>query len=209
MKKELDYFSIDGVIGGSQDWLTNYIMHFGGCAAVAACDVCIQLACQKGLTALYPFDIKNLSRDTYNAFTQIMKPYLRPRIMGVKKTAWFIEGFEHYLADRRVQGFEDARLTLTSVEGTEDVETARKTLKAQIDDGYPVPYLMLRHQNKDLQEDFEWHWFMIIGYKEKEDDFLIRAATYGAARQVSLYDMWNTGYEERGGIVIVRQPADV
>ena len=38
MKKELDYFSIDGVQGGSQDWMSNFLMKFGGCAALAACD---------------------------------------------------------------------------------------------------------------------------------------------------------------------------
>lgn len=33
MKKELDYFTIEGCYGGNQDWFTNLVMHMGGCAA--------------------------------------------------------------------------------------------------------------------------------------------------------------------------------
>lgn len=204
MKKELDYFSIDGAVGGNQDWLKNYVMKFGGCAAVTACDVCIQLAYKKGIKELYPFDVKNLSREAYCDFTQIMKPYLRPRIMGVKKTEWFIEGFEKYIADLNQKAKNKVELTMTSVQGTEDVAIAKEAIQSQINAGYPVPYLMLHHQNKALLEDFEWHWFMVIGYEEIEDDFQIKVATYGDAYQFSLYEMWNTGYDERGGIVIIR-----
>ena len=38
---ELDYFGIDGAVGGNQDWFSNVVMHIGGCAAAAACDTCI------------------------------------------------------------------------------------------------------------------------------------------------------------------------
>ena len=30
MKKELDYFMIDGEFGGNQDWFTNIVMNVGG-----------------------------------------------------------------------------------------------------------------------------------------------------------------------------------
>ncbi len=205
MKKELIYFSIDGAVGGSQGWLKNFVMNFGGCAAVAACDTCIQLAGEMGLTELYPFDVKKLTRDDYCDFTQIMKPYLRPRVMGVKKTQWFIEGFEQYLDDVNKKNEKQIHLEMTSVSGTEEVAKARNAIKKQIDDGYPIPYLLLHHQNKEMFKDFEWHWFMIIGYEETEKDFLVKVATYGHAWQFSLYELWNTGNEERGGIVLVHQ----
>lgn len=204
MKKELTYFSIDGAVGGSQGWLKNFVMNFGGCAAVAACDVCIQLAGQMGLKELYPFDVRKLTRDDYCEFTQMMKPYLRPRVMGIRKTEWFIEGFEHYLADINKKKDQKITLKMTAVSGAEEVSKAITGIKTQIDDGYPVPYLLLHHQNKELFKDFEWHWFMVIGYEETETDFLIKVATYGSAYQFSLYELWDTGNEERGGIVLVR-----
>ena len=37
-KKELDYFTIDGGVGGNQDWFQNVVMYMGGCAAATACD---------------------------------------------------------------------------------------------------------------------------------------------------------------------------
>ena len=44
MKKELEYFMIDGEFGGNQDWFTNIVMNVGGCGAATACDSCIYLA---------------------------------------------------------------------------------------------------------------------------------------------------------------------
>ena len=34
MKKELEYFMIDGEFGGNQDWFTNIVMNVGGSNAV-------------------------------------------------------------------------------------------------------------------------------------------------------------------------------
>ena len=44
MKKELDYFTIEGCYGGNQDWFTNIVMNVGGCGAGTACVSCIYLA---------------------------------------------------------------------------------------------------------------------------------------------------------------------
>ena len=54
MKKELEYFMIDGEFGGNQDWFTNIVMNVGGCGAATACDSCIYLAKYKGMKKLYP-----------------------------------------------------------------------------------------------------------------------------------------------------------
>ena len=32
-KKILDYFTIDGAVGGNQEWFKNVVMYIGGCAA--------------------------------------------------------------------------------------------------------------------------------------------------------------------------------
>ena len=62
MKKELDYFMIDGEFGGNQDWFTNIVMNVGGCGAATACDSCIYLAKYKGMKELYPFDLEQMDR---------------------------------------------------------------------------------------------------------------------------------------------------
>ena len=55
MKKELDYFTIEGCYGGNQDWFTNLVMHMGGCAAATACDSCIYFGLQnEKMKPLYP-----------------------------------------------------------------------------------------------------------------------------------------------------------
>ena len=63
MKQILDYFMIDGEVGGNQDWFRNVVMHIGGCAAATACDFCIYFAKYKGKQNLYPVDAEKLSKE--------------------------------------------------------------------------------------------------------------------------------------------------
>lgn len=195
MKKILDYFSIDGAVGGSQDWFKNVVMHIGGCAAATACDCCIYLALYRGMPRLYPGDVHRLTKQDYIDFSMKMKPYLKPRVNGVNKLWMFTEGFGRYLSDAG-----ERRLHMTELPGTEDVRTAEVFIKKQIDSGFPVPYLMLRHREARYK-DFVWHWFLCYGYEEREDGLWITAATYGASFRLPLGGLWDTGYEEKGGLI--------
>lgn len=199
MKRHLDYFTIDGAVGGNQDWFRNFVMHMGGCAAATACDSCIYLAMYQGRTHLYPFNIEKLEKEDYIRFSMKMKPYIRPRVGGVKKLSMFIDGFEKYLRD---VGEKD--LKVTGFSGEESVNEAKAVIRQQIDAGFPIPYLMLCHQNPKF-EDFTWHWFLCYGYEETKEDFQITVATYGEAATFSLEELWNTGYEERGGMILLHQ----
>ena len=195
MKKLLDYFMIDGEVGGDQDWFTNVVMHVGGCAAATACDSCIYFAMYQGKKHLYPFDVENLTKEEYIQFSMKMKPYIRPRVGGVKKLSMFIEGFEKYLRDCG-----DTRLKMSGFDGSHTFAEAADFIKGHIDAGFPVPYLMLKHKDPRYK-DFVWHWFLCFGYEEKEGDLLITVATYGEASTFSLKDLWDTGYEEKGGLI--------
>ena len=64
-----------------------------------------------------------------------------------------------------------------------------------------MPYLMLRHQNPEYK-DFVWHWFLCYGYEETEHSFRIDVATYGESAALDLADLWNTGCEEKGGLIL-------
>ena len=202
MKRILDYFTIDGAVGGNQEWFKNVVMYIGGCAAATACDCCIYLALRKGMKHLYPFDVEHLTREDYVAFSMKMKPCLRPRVNGVNKLYMFTEGFGKYLSEA---GEKD--LFMEELSGTRSCEAAEAFIRRQIDSGYPVPYLMLRHR-KACYKDFVWHWFLCYGYEEREDGFYITVATYGESSTFLLKDLWDTGYEERGGLIGIRSRTD-
>lgn len=201
VKRELKYFEIEGNYGGNQEWFTNIVMHIGGCAAATACDSCIYLALRKGMEGLYPYDVRNLTKADYKRFSQVMKPYIRPRVQGVKKLAWFIEGFEAYLRDvNRVRNGQ-IRIDMKAFSGTHSCEEAGGFVKEQIDKGIPIPCLLLKHQNAKKFKDYIWHWFLLVGYEETEDDILVKTATYGESDIFSLNELWDTGFEEKGGFV--------
>ena len=196
MKQILDYFMIDGEVGGNQDWFRNVVMHIGGCAAATASDCCIYFAKYKGKKNLYlyPFDAENLSKEDYIQFSMKMKPYLRPRMSGVNKLWMYTEGFGKYLEDI------GEKVEFKEFSGEHTAREAAVFIKKKINEGTPVPYLMLRHKDKKFA-DFVWHWFLCIGYEETADDLLIKVATYGEATTFSLKELWNTGYKEKGGLI--------
>ena len=107
----------------------------------------------------------------------------------------FTEGFGSYLSDMG-----EHSLRMEEFPGTEDYRSAETFIRRQIDSGYPVPYLMLRHK-KAYYKDFVWHWFLCYGYEERRDGMWIAVATYGKASIFRLKDLWDTGYEEKGGLV--------
>ncbi len=207
-KMLLDYFTIDGAFGGSQDWFTNIVMHIGGCAAATACDSCIYFAKHMGMETLYPYDISQLNKEDYTKFSQIMKSYIRPRVNGVKKLEWYIQGFEGYLTDVRTRTGVDSRIRMEGFSGEHSYEEAEKAIKSRIDAGLPVPYLMLRHKMSEKYKDFIWHWFLVVGYEAAGQDFDILAATYGEKVRLPLKELWNTGYEEKGGVILYGRQND-
>jgi hypothetical protein len=198
MRKELSYFTIDHSYGGNQSWFRDPMMKLGGCGAATACDSCICLGLYKEKEALYPYDIRRLSKEDYIRFAMKMKPYLRPRMQGINTLELFIDGFTQYLSD-----FSDGRVQLEAFSIENTLDRAKEIIRQQIDQKIPIPYLLLRHKNYTMK-NLVWHWFLVIGYEEFEDEFQIKIATYGNYSWLSLNELWNTGYSEKGGMVLIK-----
>lgn len=195
MKKELDYFCIDGSIGWNQDWFKDWWMHIGGCAAVTACDLCVYLADKKGLERLYPYNAHCPTKREYLAFSKIMKPYLRPRWQGIDTLQIYLAGFSDYCRDVKVHS-----LKAEGLPGSAPFSEAKSVVKSQIDAGIPIPFLLLYHKSR-LLKDFQWHWFNLAGYKDLAGEFYVKAITYGSEYWLNLEQLWDTGHEKRGGMI--------
>lgn len=195
MKKELPYFEIEGSYGGNQDWFASFMMRIGGCGAETACDTCIYLDLYKGAN-LYPFDKNNLTKADYVAFSEVMKPYLHPRMSGIYRLSMYLDGFGAYLQE---QG---STLQLTGLEGTQSAEAAARAVIRQIDNGYPVPCLCLNHTDSRFK-DYQWHWFILNGYEKTDEMLLVKAVTYSGYEWLPLEALWNTGKTPKGGIILI------
>ena len=67
------------------------------------------------------------------------------------------------------------------------------------------PFLLLHHRNPAF-ENYEWHWFLLTGYDEKPDGrFMVKAVTYGSYEWLDFTKLWNTGYERKGGLVLLQE----
>ncbi|MBQ9227545.1 MAG: hypothetical protein IJ168_01835 [Eubacterium sp.] len=198
MKKELPYFYIGASYGGNQDWFSTFMMRLGGCGAETACEVCIYLDLYKGCS-LYPFDKNNLTKADYVAFADVMKPYLHPRMSGIDRLSLYIDGFGAYLRDR------GSAVMLSGVEGTEPVEVAAAALKSQLDSGLPVPFLCLNHHDPRFK-DYEWHWFILNGYEERDGALWVKAVTYSMYEWLDFAALWASGRAKKGGLILLELP---
>lgn len=198
--KELEYFHIEGALGGSQDWFSDWSMHFGGCAAITACDLCIYLAIHRERTELYPFDKSHLTRRDFLTFGRQMKPYLRPRAHGVDKLSLYTDGITGYWRDCGVRD-----LSIQELPGETAPLTAWQTIRSQLDMELPIPYLLLKHRSRQMRE-YVWHWFILAGYQEEGCRRLVKAVTYGESEWLDFNELWDTGYLQKGGAILVRLP---
>jgi hypothetical protein len=197
-KNELDYFFVEESYGGNQDLFPEISMRDGGCGAVAACESCIYFARRADKKKLYPHKLEEITWEEYHDFAYIMKHYLCPRPNGIDTLELYMEGFGEYLKD-----VHEENLMMEAFHGTHAYEEAREAVMRQIDSDSPIPYLMLKHQNKNGHlEDYIWHWFILAGYEETEDDLMVKAVSYGEYKWFSLKELWDTGYDKKGGMIL-------
>lgn len=196
MKKEIKYFKIGNSNGGNQSWLRTPMMKLGGCAAITACDMSVFLGINMEKDNLYPYNLKYLHKEDYIEFAMKMKKYLKPRIGGISKLTTYIEGYRKYLIDVGETG-----ISINGFLGEESLEAAKEIICKQIDNEIPIPYLLLHHKSQNFRY-FKWHWFMIVGYNKTETDYLVKVATYGSFYWIPLGELWETGYERKGGMLI-------
>lgn len=193
MKKETAYFNIGKVYGSSQKWMRDPTMFLGGCGAITVCDMCIYLAMYKGRKELYPFSLPPTKND-FIRFAGLMKTYLPPRRTGIKETETYINEAGKYLD---FAGSGD--ISLWDIKGERPVDEAWEAVKESIDNDMPLCCLTLMHKDKDF-DFFRWHWYIINGYEEGERR-TVKTATYARARILDFDRLWDTGYEEKGGLV--------
>lgn len=196
MKHELEHFNIGYSYGGNQDWFRTFMMRLGGCGAETACDSSLYFALHKGVENIYPFDANNLTREEYVDFAHVMEKYLWPRMSGIDKLEIYVNGYAKYLQDRGVTD-----IKMDTLDGNEPYEAAAETVMRQIDAGYPIPTLILNHKDRSLK-DYVWHWFLINGYNEKYGTLMVKAVTYSGFQWLDLQKLWDTGYRNKGGLVL-------
>ena len=198
-KAELKYFNIGSSYGGNQRWMMDPWMHIGGCAALTTCDILIYMALHQEKPELCPYPAETLTKKQYRKFAMSVRPYLQPRDSGIKDINTYIEGTRTYLEDVGETG-----IRLTGIRGTGSYERAEAEILGSIDSGMPAAYLMLKHRDSAF-DFFQWHWFPVIGYECRDDGVYIKAATYGKEHWLSLAKLWDTGFEEKGGIVLFEE----
>ena len=112
-----------------------------------------------------------------------------------------MDGVSEFLED-----MDEHSISLSEFSGDNSLDDAKNAVKSQIDKGLLVPMLVLMHKNPKYR-DFSWHWFLLTGYDEEEDKFLVKVVSYGSYRWFDLKELWNTGYRRKGGLILFNKNA--
>ena len=147
MKKELDYFYIDGKYGWNQEDFKNLWMNKGGCACVTACDSFVYMRKYLGKDKLYPYDIENVNSLDYVDFSNDVKPYLRPRWTGIDRLEIYVDGVSDFLED-----IDEHSISLSEFSGDNSIEDAIKVVKDRIEKKClcPCSYLCIKTRNSKI-----------------------------------------------------------
>ncbi len=149
---------------------------------------------------------RDISSKDYMEFSKLMKLYLRPRSRGICSTDLYIRGFEEYIAMAESSFGKDTQklnrhLSMSPLSGQESFEKAEEAVRKQLVLRYPIPILILDHNNP-VFDDYIWHWFLITGHQYIGRYSIIKAITYGEERWLDFPSLWDTGFSEKGGMVI-------
>ena len=66
-----------------------------------------------------------------------------------------------------------------------------------------VHILTLKHKSPKYNF-YEWHWYNLSGYEEREDVLYVKAITYGDYAWLNFEELWNTGFKKKGGLIIIK-----
>ena len=61
--------------------------------------------------------------------------------------------------------------------------------------------MTLYHKNP-LLRDYVWHWFLLTGYENVDENWRVKVVSYGVGRWFDFDMLWDTGFENRGGLIV-------
>ncbi len=195
IKKELSHFHVENNYGSNQHQIKDPIMRFAGCAAITACDCCLYFDREFG-TGLFPNHGEIITQKEFQEDLKEMKRYLHPGFRGVTRLSMFTDAMAKFMADKGCGG-----ITAAALEGHLSEKEAEKCIIHQIDADLPVPCLVLDHKTF-YHDDYVWHWFLLNGYDRSGRVFRVKAVSYGTWKWFTLSDLWNTGCEKKGGLIL-------
>ncbi len=200
MTQELTFVDIDGAYGGDQHWMTHPRQNRGGCSTVCACEISILLANKySGLQKLYRPDSLRTPKADFMRYVEEVFDYIYPHEHGLDTLELFVKSYEDFAKTK------NTKVSYHTLDGAAAYEKAEAFVKAAIDNGLPLAYLLLRHTDQRFLE-YNWHWFTVTGYAQTASGLELIFGTWGTRRTLPFRDLWNTGHEQKGGMVVIAEP---
>lgn len=149
--------------GGDQDWFSREIQRKAGCASVAGANLAAYYAANfAGASSLYKGSANPFRKDEYISAMEDMYRYMTPGPVGFPYPERFASQFGAFAESRGVSV--KPRLFMKA----KGYEKCADFVRAALDEGHPVPLLILHHRAARLTDD-NWHWVTITGWLDGPD----------------------------------------
>ena len=178
--------------GGDQEWCTNPWHRRSGCGPTTGVNLSAWYAqTRPSMRALYRGNTQAYTREEYAANIENMFRFITPGFMGFPYAEKFISKYCLYA--------HACGVGLTGACCAKEADAAQMFdfVRRSIDEGHPVPMLVLHHRAPQMSDD-QWHWVTVSGYAEGADGRQIIASNCGD-REVWSADML---FEKKPGNVV-------
>ena len=154
--------------------------------------------------------------DKLSIYTGGFGRYLSDRGFNVS-----IRDYAEYTEPYECGSEKNSCMTLYEFKRDRSYAEAEQAVRKQLDHGIPIPFLNLNHKDKEFA-DFVWHWFLLGGYEYRDSSntsantvdpgtgcntaagrLYVKAISYGESVWLDFERLWNSGFEPKGGMVIL------
>ncbi len=149
--------------GGDQAWYRNKFHAEAGCGPTSGAN----------LAAFYGMELKPITpggclfeKEAFINLMDVMYTYMTPGMMGFPYYQKYINCFLKFSEERKHS------FCAYSMRSWKMVSEPVSFVKQAINSGNPVPFIILLHAEKALENN-QWHWMTITGYGEDGESIIL------------------------------------
>ena len=198
-KLNYDYLIVEDknckYFGGDQEWYNSFWKRMAGCGPTTASTI-----------TMYEERSKVNSSNTYTKlqFIDLMNKlwkYVTPTQMGVNSTEIYIDGYDRYIYDNKINLLESKCMNISSLKLERPTKLKLlEFLSEAIENNHPVAFLNL--DNGKLTNLESWHWVTIVGvsYNQENEELHADIADEGVIKDINL-GLWLDTTSKNGGFI--------
>ena len=180
--------------GYDQEWYPDRWQRLAGCGPTTGAAIAAYLEAKETGRVI-------ASREDALAKMLAFWPYATPRMHGLYKARWLMEGLASYLADHRLRGRADMMAVPLLAPLRSPLSDVARYVREGLEADAPLGFLNLH--NGGIEAIYSWHWMPLAALEEREDGTVLATALDEGKAVVFDLGAWLSRTKFGGGLVRV------